>query len=113
MILLISPDGSVQVWPLVAQCPPATYHCPLCGRTWAIIDSGGDWCHWMQATPCEQCAAAAGTPWLYCPGSLCDRHHGGQRGDLGPGLDESVLAALPPELLARELELHINQVLQS
>jgi len=81
------------------------YFCPTCGVIWAraFVEEKALW-HCLTA-PCEQHEIRVACCWTLVPGSLVLEH---RRGFLGQWASAAELQALPGELLARELQLHLN-----
>jgi hypothetical protein len=73
--------------------------CPRCHKTWAKLEFDGDRCAWPVAQFCENCNEP--DEWIPVPGSLLNEEGWGI-------IDDSLLAALPEELVRREFNLHIK-----
>jgi|SRR6266850_4616976 len=71
--------------------------CPSCQTIWAKFIIEKDRIVWPKAQFCEQCPIIS-DPWHLVPGSLLVEEGWGV-------VDESLMEALPPELMLRELEL--------
>lgn len=81
--------------------------CPFCFSVWASItetDSHNrtETHHFAESVPCAQHRDLAWNPWQI-GGSLLERES-----NFGPAFDLDILEALPKDLLARELDLHIS-----
>lgn len=75
--------------------------CPGCQRTWAWMQIGEETTLWPHAAFCSRCPAPRENWLMGPPGSLLF--------PLGYCIfDEPLLEALPPELLLREFNLHIE-----
>lgn len=111
-ILLLTTDSPQSI---VAQCTVQRHHsfgpdthvakshtlfCPRCCQIWAILKFPDDECVWPVPQFCENCQPEEGT-WQPVPGSLLAEEGYGV-------IDESLLVALPPDLLRREFTLHLR-----
>src|SRR6266850_1600836 len=74
--------------------------CPSCQTIWAKFIIEKDRIVWPKAQFCEQCPIIS-DPWHLVPGSLLVEEGWGV-------VDESLMEALPPELMLRELELYMK-----
>ncbi len=95
---------------LPASAASVAYFCLTCGEVWARIRvAGASWR--VRTTPCEAHAARGAAEMCSVPGSLVDQLVDERFFRLG---DEATsLAALPPALRARELEVHLRYFLRS
>ena len=73
--------------------------CPACGRTWATLSFPDDRLIWPVAAFCG-CTQDA-DDWRPVPGSILVEEGYGE-------VDDSLLNALPGDLLRREFELHLK-----
>lgn len=76
--------------------------CPGCQTVWAILKFVDDNEVWPVAQFCERCRPPAfEAGWFPVPGSILVEEGWGV-------VDESLLTALPPELVKREFTLHLG-----
>jgi len=73
--------------------------CPACTRTWAMLLLEGDTFAWPRSAFCG-CISYA-DEWHPVPGSILIEEGWGV-------IDDSLLAALPDELVKREFQLHMQ-----
>ncbi len=73
--------------------------CPTCHRMWATLKFVDTQIAWPRAQWCEGCNQK--DPWHPVPGSILIEEGWGT-------IDDSLLAALPPDLVAREFYLHLK-----
>lgn len=76
--------------------------CPACHTIWARLIMVDPQPAWPVAQTCEACTLS--DEWIPVPGSLLVEEGWGI-------IDDSLLQALPEELLRREFDLHMRQVL--
>lgn len=76
--------------------------CPRCCDIWATLRIEGKYHYFQYSIPCQLCR-----PWSHqlVPGSLLWHHPGAE-----DEFDDWLLPVLPPELLLRELDLHIKAI---
>lgn len=92
-------QASFEGWILVRSM---TLICPACLKQWACLIFEGDSTAWPQPQPCRDCTLPPSGR-EYVPGSLLIDY------SWGAGLfDTELLEGLPPELLRREVELHLR-----
>ena len=79
------------------------YICQTCGTRWATVEVTGSELWQIESTPCVEhlpiCVGDVGK----VPGSILPR-----TAFVGKWADAIVIDALPPALLVRELQLHLN-----
>ncbi|MDX2059907.1 MAG: hypothetical protein SFV24_19010 [Gemmatimonadales bacterium] len=75
------------------------YVCPACGEVWACQMLDGEPLMWPTAAFCRSHKIT--TDWCVVPGSILIEEGWGV-------IDTSLLAAMPPELLAYEFNLHLE-----
>lgn len=93
---------------LSSYLPPLIYICPICQNIWARLRYEKFAPTQTAEMPCERCPPPTGWPYRQqnVPGSLIWRFVSPFEGDVY--LDEVLIEALPPDLLQRELNLHIK-----